>query len=142
MLNQVQLIGRLGKDPELRYTNQQTPICSVSLATTERRKQGEEWKEFTEWHNIVVWGKAAENLQKYCGKGKQIFVQGRLQTRKWQDKEGRDRYTTEIVATTIHYLGNKDSNGPRTDTDQRAAAAAASAPGPESVQFDDDDIPF
>ena len=156
-VNKVILLGRLGKDPELRYTAQQFPICSFSFATSERRKDAAsgEWKDATEWHNIVVLGKSAENCSKYLKKGSEAFIEGKLQTRKWQDKEGKDRWTTEILANTVQFVGAKGaSSGSSTyqeavggesfggsmldslpSADQLAASAA-------SVQFDDDDIPF
>ena len=88
-INKIILIGRLGKDPEMRYSNQQTAICSFSLATSERRKDASgTWGEHTEWHNIIVFGKTAENCSTYLKKGRQVFIEGRLQTRKWQDRKG------------------------------------------------------
>ena len=97
MINKVILIGNLGRDPEARPTANST-VCSFSIATNERRKDRDgNWTDHTEWHNIVSWGK-------YCQKGKQVYVEGRLQTRKWQDKEGNDKYTTEVVAEQVKFM--------------------------------------
>ena len=158
-VNKVMLLGNLGKDPELRYTPNQTAVCSFSLATGERRKdQSGNWVDHTEWHNIITFGKTAENCSQYLKKGGQAFVEGRIQTRKWQDKEGKDRYTTEIVASTVQFVGSRRDAGaaasPSSPDEMSAGrdlvsslpsadALAASAGGStESVPFDDDDIPF
>lgn len=155
-VNKVILLGNLGKDPELRYTPQQLAIGTFSLATTERRKDSSgQWTDVTEWHNVVTFGKTAENCSNYLKKGRQAFVEGRIQTRKWQDKEGRDRYTTEIIASSVQFIGGAKGDGAgkynqSTDTggssiepsvmDSLPSADQLSAP--ESVSFDDDDIPF
>ncbi|PLX43279.1 MAG: single-stranded DNA-binding protein [Deltaproteobacteria bacterium] len=110
-VNKVILIGNLGKDPEVRYTQSGTAVANFSLATTERQKRGDEWGDHTEWHNIVVFGKTAENCQQYLSKGSQIFIEGRIQTRKWQDRDGNDRYTTEIVANNVQFLSGGRQGG-------------------------------
>ena len=98
MVNKVILIGNLGQDPELRSTPSGQSVATLRLATQERVKDKDgNWTDRTEWHNVVVWGRTAENVNQYCKKGKQIYVEGRLQTRKWQDKEGKDRYTTDEI---------------------------------------------
>ena len=108
MVNKVILIGSLGQDPELRSTSGGQAVASLRLATNEKHKDKEgNLQETTEWHSIVAWGRDAENVHKFCKKGKQLYIEGRLQTRKWQDKEGKDRYSTEVVATTIRFLGGK-----------------------------------
>ena len=154
-VNKVILLGRLGKDPEMRVTSSQTAICNFSLATSERRKDASgNWTEQTEWHNIVCFGKTAENCSKYLKKGKEVFIDGRIQTRKWQDKEGKDRYTTEIIANTVQFIGAKSdgagagsygnssqeevSNGKNLLDSLPSADSLSSDP----VPFDDDDIPF
>ena len=106
-MNKVILIGNLGRDAELRYTQGGTAVATLNLATTEtwRDKQSNQKKEQTEWHRVVLWGNMAENLQEYLTKGKQIAVEGKLQTRKWQDKDGHDKYTTEIRADRVTLLG-------------------------------------
>lgn len=107
MINKVVLVGNLGQDPELRSTGNGTSVCSISVATSHRVKDGDEWKDKTEWHKVVVWGHAAEFVSKYGVKGRQVYVEGRLQTRKWQDKDGNDRYSTEVVAEVVKLLGSK-----------------------------------
>lgn len=111
-LNKVMLIGKLGKDPEVRYTAGGTAVASFSLATTEKFKgKTGEWEEKTEWHNITLWGRQAEIAGEYLAKGRSVYIEGRLQTRKWQDKEGKDRYTTEIVGEKMQMLGGKGDGG-------------------------------
>lgn len=105
-VNRVMLIGNLGADPELRYTPNQTAVASLSVATKEVRNDRDgNRQEFTEWHRIVVWGRQAENASKYLSKGRAVFVEGRLQTRSWEDKNGVKRYSTEIVAQNLQFLG-------------------------------------
>lgn len=114
-LNKVQLIGHLGKDPELRYTSTGQAVATFSLATNERKKKpnSDEWEDFTEWHNIVAWGRTAEIASEYLNKGKQAYIEGRLQTRSWDDQNGVKRYTTEIVASDLILLsgGRGESSG-------------------------------
>lgn len=156
-VNKVILLGNLGKDPELRYTTSQTAVCSFSLATGERRKDASgNWVDHTEWHNIVTFGKTAENCANFLKKGRQAFIEGRLQTRKWQDKEGKDRYTTEIIASTVQFVGNREGRGagpslsdsvedtstPPPMPNLKSADAVAASAGADEVSFDDDDIPF
>lgn len=106
MVNKVILVGNLGADPELRSTQGGQSVCSLRLATTEKFKDREgNLQDRTEWHSVVVWGRQAEIVNQYCRKGRQIYVEGRLQTRKWQDRDGKDRYTTEIVADNVRFLG-------------------------------------
>lgn len=136
-LNKVMLIGNLGKDPEVRYTTSGQGVASFSIATTEKYKnKSGEWEEKTEWHNIVLWGKLAEIAKEYLSKGKTVYIEGRLQTRKWQDKDGRDRYTTEIVGDRMQMLSPKGGGGGRSG-------------GEPTTAYDDpvgynqeDDIPF
>ena len=110
-LNKVLLIGNLGKDPEVRYTASGTAVASFSLATSEKFKNKDgEWEERTEWHNVTLWGRLAEIAGEYLSKGKTVYIEGRLQTRKWQDKDGKDRYTTEIVGEKMQMLSRKDGS--------------------------------
>lgn len=105
MINKVILIGNLGADPEIRYTQNGTPVATFSLATTERRKgQDGQLQEMTEWHRIVAWQRLAEICGEYLSKGSKVYIEGRLQTRKWKDQGGNDRYTTEIVAREMKML--------------------------------------
>jgi single-strand DNA-binding protein len=105
-LNRVFILGNLGQDPELRYTAGQTAVATLNVATTENwlGRDGQR-QENTEWHRVVVWGKQAENCSKYLAKGRSVFVEGRLQTRSWEDKNGQKRYTTEINASTVQFIG-------------------------------------
>ena len=148
-LNKVMLIGNTGRDPEVRYTADGGAIANLSLATTEtwKDKAGEK-QEKTEWHRVVMFGKLAEITGEYVKKGMQIYVEGRLQTRKWQDKDGQDKYTTEIVADTMKMLGSRGekaaTSGPPGDGDRVKPATAAGAPAKGASKFDDfeSDIPF
>ncbi|MDH3685261.1 MAG: single-stranded DNA-binding protein [Myxococcales bacterium] len=112
-VNKAILVGNLGRDPELRYTANGQPVCTFSLATTENwmSREGKR-EERTEWHRIVVWGKAAENCASYLAKGRQVYIEGRIQTNEWEDKEGQKRKTTEINAQTVQFLGNRGGGGP------------------------------
>ncbi len=144
-VNKVILVGNLGKDPEVRYTQDQSAVANITLATSEswKDKTSGEKVEKTEWHRIVFFGRLAEVAGEYLKKGSQIYVEGRLQTRKWQDKEGKERYTTEIVANEMQMLGSRGS--PEGGAQQPAAAATSSnrAPAAKAVGQDfDDDIPF
>jgi single-strand DNA-binding protein len=138
-LNKVMLIGNLGKDPEVRFTASGQAVASFSLATSEKFKgKSGDWEERTEWHNITLWGKLAEIAGEYLSKGKTIYVEGRLQTRKWQDKSGNDRYTTDIVGDKMQMLSAKG---------ERSSSTSGSSAGMSSMQneeppFQDDDIPF
>ncbi|MEC7275578.1 MAG: single-stranded DNA-binding protein [Bdellovibrionota bacterium] len=111
-INKVMLIGRLGQDPELKYTPSGSAVCNFSLATSESwtDKSGQK-QEKTEWHRVVVWGKLAELCNQYLAKGRQAFVEGSLQTRQWEDKQGQKRYTTEINARNIQFLGGNATAG-------------------------------
>ncbi|NQZ96589.1 MAG: single-stranded DNA-binding protein, partial [Myxococcales bacterium] len=109
-VNKVILIGNLGKDPELRYTQSGQAVANFNIATTERfgGRDGGEMQERTEWHRIVTWGKTAENCAQYLSKGRSVYIEGRLQTRDWEDKEGNKRYTTEITALRVQFLGGRE----------------------------------
>ena len=103
-LNKVFIMGRLGQDPELRYTQGQVPVATLNVATTETWSQDGQKQEKTEWHRVVVWSKQAENCAKYLAKGRAVFIEGRIQTRQWDDKNGQKRYTTEINASNVQFL--------------------------------------
>ena len=142
-VNKVILLGRLGQDPELKYTPGGQPVCNFSLATTESwtDKQGQK-QEKTEWHRLVVWGKLAELCNQWMKKGSQAYVEGKLETRSWDDKDGNKRYATEIIANTVQFLG------PKTQGDAGAAAGKGQPQGGQPPQtngdahFAADDIPF
>jgi len=144
-LNKVMLIGNLGKDPEVRYTTSGQAVASFSLATSERFKsKSGDWEERTEWHNVTLWGRQAEVAGEYLSKGKTVFIEGRLQTRKWQDKDGRDRYTTEIVGERMQMLSGKGEGGGGRQGGGRPAGGGEPYPAyDEPAGFNpDDDIPF
>jgi len=130
-VNKVILVGRLGRDPEVRYLEGGNAVCNFSVATDEswKDKSGDK-QERTEWHRIVVWGKTGENCGKYLAKGRQVYIEGRLQTREWDDKEGNKRQTTEINAQTVQFLGSKG------DSQERQEEPSATSPA------DDGGIPF
>jgi single-strand DNA-binding protein len=139
-VNKAIVLGNLGRDPELRHTQSGKAVCQLNVATTETwNDQSGERQEKTEWHRIVVWGRQAENCDKYLSKGRSVYVEGRIQTRKWQDKDGADRYSTEIVADRVQFIGGgagaRDSGG-GSDFDQSVPLE----PPPSSSGGDD--IPF
>jgi single-strand DNA-binding protein len=154
-VNKVILIGTLGKDPELKYTPQGTAVTKFSMATNEnfKDKQSGEWKERTEWHNIVCWQRTAEVAAEYLKKGGKVYIEGRLTTRSWDDKDsGQKRYMTEVVANDLVLLGGKGGAGSSSDSesgggrkssgsgfDQRPAAEDNFA---QSTEITDEDIPF
>jgi len=106
VVNKVILLGNLGADPELKSTPSGQSVCSLRIATSEKYKDKDgNQQEKTEWHKVVVWGKLADLVNQFCKKGKQIYLEGKIQTRKWQDKEGKDQYTTEVVAENVKFLG-------------------------------------
>jgi len=151
-VNKCILVGNLGKDPELRYTASGTAVCNFSLATTERYKDRDgNSQEKTEWHNIVAWRQLAEICGKYLSKGRQVYIEGKIQTRSYEDRDGNKRYTTEIVADQMQMLGRaSDDNGQRNQWQgQRQESASRSQYGSgtggayQEPPFDDSDsIPF
>jgi single-strand DNA-binding protein len=140
-VNKVILLGNLGADPESRSAPSGSTVVTLRLATTERVKAGEEWQEHTEWHRVVCFGRTAENVAKYTSKGRQIYVDGRLRTREWVDKDGAKRWSTEIIADVVQFLGGGARDGGGQSGPYRAAKSGygeskAKTKGP------DDDIPF
>jgi single-strand DNA-binding protein len=141
-VNKAILIGNLGADPELRYTPGGQAVTTFRLATTERwTGQDGQKNEKTVWHNIVAWGKQAETAKEYLSKGRQVYVEGRIDNRSYDDKEGNKRYVSEIVAQRIQFLGSRGDAAPDTTAAPAAAQEAPSAP-PEGAGSDDDDLPF
>lgn len=155
-LNKVMLIGNLGRDPEIRFLPNGDPVANFSIATSEKwkDKQGQA-QEKTEWHNIVMFGKVAEIAGQYLKKGSPVYLEGKLQTRKWQDKNtGQDRYSTEVVADVMKMLGGRDQQGAPAQQSQQApapqqpaqAGALNQPPNRNAAManedFEDDDIPF
>ena len=137
-VNKVILVGNLGKDPEVRYAASGSAVANATLATSEswKDKNSGEKQEKTEWHKLVFFGKTAEIAGQYLKKGAQIYVEGKLQTRKWQNKEGVDQYTTEVVVSELQMLGSRHDAGSTPEKPASATQAADAAP-----EFDDD-IPF
>jgi single-strand DNA-binding protein len=144
-VNKAIILGSLGQDPDIRYTAGGAAVANISIATNEQWKDKEsgEMQERTEWHRVVFFGRLAEIVGEYLRKGSQVYVEGRIQTRKWQDKEGKDRYTTEIVANEMQMLGSK-SGGTTASFDQspQPQQSAPAAPAASSNDDFDDDIPF
>lgn len=146
-VNKVILVGNLGRDAELRYTPGGAAVSTLNLATTEVFKDREgQKKEDTQWHRVILWGKTAETLQDYLTKGKQIYVEGKLQTRKWKDKDGNDKYTTEVRGDRVVLLSGggrgdgagRGEGGTRTTTSDEFSHAEPAS----TVELTDDDIPF
>lgn len=142
-VNMAIIVGNLGSDPEMRYTNSGTAVATFNVATNEQwTDKGGERQERTEWHRIVAWGKLAQICSDYLSKGKQVYVQGRIQTRKWQDRDGQTRYTTEIIAQTLQMLGRPgDSPGPRRAGGEPSHESEPAPIGPPEAA-PDDDLPF
>ena len=144
-VNKAIILGSLGQDPDIRYTAGGAAVANISIATNEQWKDKEsgEMQERTEWHRVVFFGRLAEIVGEYLRKGSQVYVEGRIQTRKWQDKEGKDRYTTEIVANEMQMLGSKSGGTTASfDQSQQPQQSAPAAPVKGSNDDFDDDIPF
>jgi len=138
-VNKVILVGRLGKDPEVKYTQTGVPVARFTLATDESWKdQSGEKQQRTEWHNIVAWRKLAEICGQYLNKGKLVYIEGRLQTRSWEDKEGNKRYTTEVQADNMVMLSARTDEARQ----EKGVAAAASSNSGFEAEITDDDVPF
>jgi single-strand DNA-binding protein len=134
-MNKVIIMGRLGQDPELKYLPNGTAVANFSVATTKKWKNNEGApQEKTEWHKIVIWGKLAELANQYLSKGRQVLLQGELQTRSWDDRDGVKRYTTEIVASELEFIGSGEKK-------DQAGGSGSNDPGPGS-NFASDDIPL
>ena len=127
-VNKSILVGRLGKDPEVRAVNDETNVCNFSIATNRSVKRGDQWEDETDWHNVVAWRRLCDLMQKYTSKGSRVYVEGRMQTRSWEDIDGNKRYITEVVASDIQLLDSK------ADTPEPASAPAADNT-PDGVPF-------
>lgn len=144
-INKVILVGNLGADPETRYMPSGGAVTNIRVATTDswRDKESGEQQERTEWHSVALFGRLGEIAGEYLRKGRQVYIEGRLRTRKWQDRDGNDRYTTEIIANEMQMLGGRADAGGAPARPAPAAAPAAAAAGSTSDSGDfDDDIPF
>jgi single-strand DNA-binding protein len=136
--NKIILVGNLGRDPELRYTPQGTPVCSFSLATNERRKDRNtgEGSDITTWFRVTLWGRQAETASQYLTRGRPVYIEGRLRVEEWTDRDGKPRHTLEVNATDMQFIGGGKSEAASEET-PAASAAAEQLPGPS-----DDDVPF
>ena len=155
-VNKVIIVGNLGRDPEIKYTQSNVPVANFSVATSEswKDKATGEWQEKTEWHRIVAWRHLAERAEKYLRKGKQVYIEGKIETRKWQGQDGQDRYTTEIVAREMQLLGRRDDNessgggggggqaGPGSSGNFNPPAMDGGNESASTSQQEDDDLPF
>lgn len=143
-LNKAMIIGRLGRDPEVRYTQSNTAVATLSIATSERYKDKQgELQENTEWHRVVAWDRLAEICQQYLSKGEQVYIEGPIQTRQWEDKDGQTRYTTEIKAREMTMLGGKNNGGgnapSKSDSNKQVSSNVDLN---ENFDDMDDDLPF
>ncbi|MBL6988438.1 MAG: single-stranded DNA-binding protein [Bacteriovoracaceae bacterium] len=149
-INKVILIGRLGQDPELKFTPSGQAVCKFSVATSEfwKDKNSGQKQEKTEWHRVVVWGKTAEHCNQYLAKGRQVFLEGKLQTSSWDGPDGQKRYKTEIVAANVQFLGGQTTDNFQGQQNSAARPEPQSAPGQQynnvsnDTNFTADDIPF
>ena len=144
-VNKVILVGNLGADPESRSTQSGSTVANLRIATTERAKDRDgNWTDHTEWHRVACFGRTAENVARFCRKGKQVYIEGKIRTRKWQDRDGNDRWSTEVIADQVRFLGGRgdsagsfDSAGPATSAPQGGYGGGGGGGGDI-----DDDIPF
>ena len=144
-VNKLILVGTLGADPDTRYTPSNAAVTNLSIATNEswKDKQSGEQKEKTEWHRVVMFNRLAEIATEYLRKGSQVYIEGKIQTRKWEDKEGKDRWTTEIVANEMQMLGSRASGGNSApSSSENSSSNTPSAPESKGSDDFDDDIPF
>tara|TARA_B110000211_G_scaffold155348_1_gene176217 strand:+ start:15815 stop:16252 length:438 start_codon:yes stop_codon:yes gene_type:complete len=141
-VNKVILIGNLGQKPEMRYTATNSAVANLSIATTESWKDREsgEMRDKTEWHKVVFFGKPAETIEKYLDKGSKIYIEGKLQTRKWQDKDGNDRWTTEIVGNQFNFLDSRPAQGD--SSMNQSGSSSSSMPQSDNTGISEEDIPF
>jgi single-strand DNA-binding protein len=139
-VNKAILVGNLGADPESRQTSSGSTVTNLRIATNERRKDAAgEWNDHTEWHRVVCFGRTAENAAKYLNRGRRVYVEGRISSRKWTDKEGRERYTTEVVCDQLHFLGGQSERG---QAPAKEASARPMSDLPKALGFDGSEIPF
>ncbi len=145
-LNKAMIIGRLGADPEVRYTQNNTAVANMSVATSDRYKdKNGEWKETTEWHRVVAWGRLAEICQQYLTKGSQVYFEGPIQTRSWEDKDGQKQYSTEIKALAMQMLdtrGDQNQSGGSDMSGQKSQQSQDTATVADDAMDVDDDLPF
>jgi len=138
--NKIILVGNLGRDPELRYTPQGTPVCTFSLATNERRKdRNGEMQDQTTWFRITLWNRQAETASQYLQKGRPVYIEGRLRVEEFTDRDGKQRHSLEVTATDMQFIGSRHDEG---GAPERAASTAAAAGPAEPAELSDEDIPF
>ena len=142
-MNNVTLFGNLGAAPIMRSTKKGTPVANLNLATNERTtNQNGEWVDHTEWHTVAVFGKQAQVCEQYLTKGSKVLIEGKLRTRKWQDKDGNERYSTEVLADRVHFAGRPNSDGANQAPRQQQSQQQYQAPPPGAGAYADDEIPF
>jgi len=138
--NKIILVGNLGRDPELRYTPQGTPVCSFTMATNERRKdRAGETQDVTTWFKVTLWGRQAETASQYLTKGRPVYIEGRLRVEEWTDRDGRQRHTLEVQATDMQFIGGRGEDAPASRTE---AGATSGSTETNAADISDDDIPF
>ena len=141
-VNKVIIIGNLGSDPIIRYSQSGNAVCNMSVAVTEKVKDGDTWKDATEWFRVVTFGKTAENAGKYLAKGRQVYVEGRLRTQKYKDKDGVEKQSTEVIAYAIQFLGGGGEAKKPGAPPSGSSTPASNAPPVGDDGFIDDDLPF
>ena len=142
-VNKVILVGNLGADPESRTTGSGTTVTKLRIATSERQKDRDgNWGDHTEWHRVTCFGRTAENAARYLRKGRQVYIEGKLRTRKWQDRDGNDRWTTEVIADEMQMLGGRGGGGGAAPMSSGQDSGPPSAPPDTGPDDFDDDIPF
>lgn len=146
-LNKVMILGRLGRDPEKKYTASGIAVCNFSVATSESVKKGNAFEEKTEWHKIIVFGNQAETVSKYVKKGSLVFIEGRIQSRSYQDKEGHEKHITEIIANSVRFLDLKEGGSSERvyqpkDSSVEPSHEGTAASEPVSIDGEEDDLPF
>ena len=140
--NKITLVGNLGRDPELRYTPQGTPVCSFTLATNERRKdRAGENQDVTTWFRVTLWGRQAETASQYLSKGRPVYIEGRLRVEEWTDKDGKQRHTLEVHATDMQFIGGRGDEGASSGSRTETSTSGRSEPA-AGDDISDDDIPF
>ena len=140
--NKVILVGNLGRDPELRYTAQGTPVCSFSIATNERRKdRNGEMQDHTTWFRVTLWNRLAETASQYLQKGKQVYIEGRLRVEEYIDRDGKPRHSLEVFGTDMQFIGTR-GGGDDAPYERAASASASAGPAESQADLSDEDIPF
>ena len=141
--NKITLVGNLGRDPELRYTPQGTPVCSFTMATNERRKDKVgETQDVTTWFRVTLWGRQAETASQYLTKGRPVYIEGRLRLEEWTDKDGKQRFTLEVHATDMQFIGSRGDEGASGSSRGGHDTGGSTKGGPAEADVSDDDIPF